>query len=84
VFLQLLRSGIVPKHFPKFYREEPFELRMHYDLSEGKLRDVLRDIIENYGGRHVSAEFKERVVDRNALGEIPPRTKVLEDICSKK
>jgi hypothetical protein len=40
VFSQLLRSRIVPKHFPEFYREEPFELRMHYDLSEGKLRTI--------------------------------------------
>jgi hypothetical protein len=68
VFSQLLRSRILPKHFPEFYREEPFELRMQYDLSEGKLRDVLRDIIANYGGRHVSPEFTDHVVDRNSLG----------------
>ena len=68
VFSQLLRSRIVPKHFPEFFREEPFELRMSYDLSEGKLRDVLWDSVENYGESHILDEFQERVVDTKALG----------------
>ena len=78
VFSQLLRSRIVPKHFPEFYREEPFELRMHYDLSEGKLRtitgrkpaddDLKTKLDAFYSNRFKSALDHEEKYDLRNLG----------------